>query len=135
MLAVNHYSSHYIQDCNKRIARLLERYQAIAQNISDAKALAAFETDFYNTLVIVLDAMFMNRLLTKAHHETSIYEVRELTTSLLNSEDILLRKDKGTASPTLRLKSGASIRLNNEQFMLLAKTYFREIEQQFFSKA
>lgn len=135
MLAVNHYSSHYIQDCIKRVDRLLERYEILAQGISDAKMLTAFEAEFYNNLVLVLDAMFMNRLITKAHYETSIYEVRELTTSLLNSEDILLREDKSTASPTLRLKPGATIRLNKEQFILLSKTYFTEIEQHFFSKA
>jgi len=107
----------------------------VVQRISDAKALAAFDAEFYNNLILVLDAMFMNRLITKAHRETSIYEVRELTTSLLNGEDILLREDKIRASPTLRLKSGATIRLNKDQFMLLAKTYFAEIEQHFFSKA
>lgn len=135
MLAVNHYSPHYIQECNKRVTRLLEKYKEASLTVTDLKALAAFERELYNCMIILLDAMFINRVQSKTHEETSLQEVRELTASLLNNEDILLRKIRDSRTKVLGLQTGATIHLSEAQFLRLTKSYFAEIQNQFFTKA
>jgi predicted RNA-binding protein len=138
MLAVNHYSQHYISECYKRILKLLDTYKQVVSATNDLKVIAVFEREFFNSLVVLLDAFFINRVRnTPADNQPdALNEVRLLCSSILNNEDIYQPDNRLTPGRSvLGFKAGETILLNESQFRKLLSTYFTEIEEQFFLKA
>ena len=98
-------------------------------------ALEAFEPQFFNNLVLVLDTLFVHR--TRALEKKDgnpLNDVRVLSNSLLQNEGVLLA-DKtiklDAAKSVLGYRVGDEIRLNEADFHGLSTAFFSEIESKY----
>lgn len=143
MLGVKTYTRAYIDSCRARVDAELSAYDDLIETAhrgsSDAAALTsavdAFESSYFNHLVILLDALFMHRLrVVEGKDGNPLNEVRVL------SESLLLRDGTFTVEKVIKLvpaktvlkhQPGDEIHLTREQFGTLSDAYFGEIEAKF----
>ena len=134
MLGMRNYTQKYIAACRSKINSDLSTYKLLAAS-ADTKALEAFETTFFNNMVVLLDHLFVHRLRTvEGKDGNPLNEVRLLSDSMMNNNN-KLSTDKtikyDPASSVLKYKAGDSIKLKESDFMLLSTAFFTEIENKF----
>ena len=144
MLCINKYTQKYIDECRAKITLQLSTYknlvtaagkQAGANKVQLNAAVQAFETTFFNNMVLVLDNYFVHRSRTlELKDGNPLNEVRMLCNSMMNNNnkmcaDKTIKYDP--AKSVLNYKAGDEIKLNKADFVLLFKTFFAEIESKF----
>jgi hypothetical protein len=144
MLAVSKYQKEYIHDCKTKMRAQLDVYKKLIAECKNKEgknepslyiAIDYFEAEFFNNLVILLDALFVHRLRDKeGKEENPLNEVRILANSMITNKNILLsdksiKRDPGKS--ILKLKPGESIKINEEQFSKLSDAFFEEIEKKY----
>jgi hypothetical protein len=135
MLGVRTYPRDYIKACRTQTETqvgAMKTLTATARGGQTASATAAMEPEFYNNLVIVLDAYFCHRLRSvEGKDGNPLNEVRLLADSLKEHQGI------ATADRTIRYAAeqsvlhhqiGDAIRLDEPRFTRLAGAFFAEIE-------
>jgi hypothetical protein len=154
MLGMKTYTRDYIAACRARVDADLAAYRKLAaaakkQPAGDKKlssAIEAFESTFFNNMVLVLDEMFVHRLRTvEGKDGNALYEVRVLCNSILNNNNIMTADNVGAMtafaglntiklSPTnsvLKYQVGDEIKLTEADFAALSRAFFAEIERKY----
>ena len=120
MLAVNKYTQEYVYDCKSKVELQLSTYRnltAKAKHLDKTNdrslhhTIEAFEKPFLNNMVIVLDAMFVNRTRAIEGKDNVLSDVRLLCKEILSDN--------------------THVALNVTQFEKIAKDFFEEIEKKF----
>lgn len=138
MLCRNTYPMGYIEACRAKAAAQMARYRAMAKT-ADAAALADFEPDFCNAMILSLETFFMHRARGfEGKDGNPANEVRMLANALMNGDgemtaDRTIKYDP--AKSVLGLKIGDPIRLTADDFERLAAAYFVEIYQRYAADA
>ena len=152
MLGMRSYPREYIDACRSKVDADVAAYRgliAAAKNQPAAskqldQAIGAFETVFFNDMTVVLDNFFVHRLRTvEGKDGNALNEVRVLCDSMLENNNIMSLDDFGSDSAgnksiklspeksVLKYKVGDEIKLKEEDFVLLSKAFFAEIERKF----
>lgn len=144
MLSVNHYDQAYIDACRARVDVQVSAYGDLVAAARDRRgsngdrldaAIATFEPMFFNDMVLLLDAFFVHRMRAMEGKDGNpLNEVRVLCTSMVSNDGIMvadktIRLDPATS--VLRYQVGDEIRLSEEDFMLLSKAFFTEMEHRY----
>ncbi len=105
MLCRNNYSQKYIGECRKKVEHQVSAYKNLAKVAADQKgtklnaAIEAFESVFFNNMVLALKNYFVHRSRTIEQKEgNALNEVRMLSNSMMNNNNIL------TADNTIKYK-------------------------------
>ena len=142
MLGRNSYTRQELDHAQTAVKQQLASYTKLVKAISGATsdqrvdaARAAFETQFFNNMVIVLDRYFVHRVRNVTGKDGNpVNEVELLAESLMNNNGILRT---GTvvklvpAESVTKTAIGGRIRLDAATFKRLADAYFAEIERRF----
>ena len=132
MLGMRTYTKKYIVASRSKVETDHFTYKALA---ASGKVSGAFETTFFNNMIIVLDHLFVHRLRTvEGKDGNPLNEVRMLSDSIMNNNQ-KLAIDKSIAydasQSILKIKVGDEIKVKEADFMLLYKAFFAEIESKF----
>ncbi len=131
----------YLDACRARVESQVAFFREFAGAVSRVDAneerglepmLESLEADYFNNLVIVIDAYFAGRRAGTREPGPVAAEVAALRTSLVEGEGELLPEAAATLDEShtvLGLKVGDSIRLTAQTFSRLADAYFAEIER------
>jgi hypothetical protein len=111
------------------------REQAGANHEQLNSAVESFEPNFFNNMVLALDNYFCHRSRTIEKKDGNpLNEVRMLCNSIMNNNN-KMATDKtikyDPAKSVLKYKVGDDIKLNEEDFELLSKAFFAEIEKKY----
>ena len=135
MLAASKYPQDYVDACRARTARQVATYKKVATAAGTGKALDAFEPEFFNDLVVVLECSFVHRLRgAEGKDGNTLNEVRALASSIIEHDGVLTIEKSMKLKPeasVLGLAAGDTIALDAKQFQRLADAFFAEIEQKF----
>ncbi len=134
MLAVSKYDRPFVDDCRARMDAQLAAYDALVAG-APKKAVAVFEPQFCNHLVLVIDDYFLHRTRTiEGKDGNPLNEVRMLCTSILHHDNVF-SPDKTikykAESSVLKLEFGDEIHLDRAAFESLFRAYFEELERKF----
>ena len=144
MLCVNSYTQDYVDDCRSRMESQLAAYKALvttarakieSRKSALSAAVDAFESLFFNNLIVVLDGFFVHRSRTLEKKDGNpLNELRMICNSILQNHGVL-SADKTikfkAANSVLKLQIGEEINLTESDFVLLFKAFFAEIETKF----
>jgi hypothetical protein len=144
MLSRNSYDQQYIDDCRAKIESQVGAFRKVVSVASELPdecevkldaAMQAFESVFFNNMVLVLDNYFANRSRTIEKKDGNpLNEVRVIVGSLTNN-DGLVTFDKSIkmdpAKSVLHYQIGDQIKVNDERFTKLSAAFFTEIEKRF----
>ncbi|MDN5797225.1 MAG: hypothetical protein L0H79_15925 [Intrasporangium sp.] len=131
----------YLNACRARVESQVAFFREFADVVSrvDVEAggglepmLESLEGDYFNNLVIVLDAYFSGRLPDSRPAGPVAVEVSALRASLVDGEGEMLpdaAATSGAGRSVLGLQAGDSIRLTAQSFARLADAYFAEIDR------
>jgi hypothetical protein len=142
MLSTNSYTQNYLDDCREKVDLQLSTYKNMVttvrkQNDSELNsAIESFETNFFNHMVLVLDHYFVNRSRTiELKDGNPLNEVRILCDSIMLYDNKMTKDTKSMKyDPTksvLKYKIGDEIKLKEEDFEVLFKAFFSEMERKF----
>ncbi len=131
MLAANKYPKDYVDACRRRIDLQVAAYQ----RVKGTPGTDAFEEQFFNNMVLVLDYLFVHR--TRAlelKDGNPLNEVRVICNSLLQNDgrmgkDNSIKLDPATS--ILGLHVGDEIVLDEPGFAALSHAFFADIERKF----
>jgi hypothetical protein len=144
MLGMTNYSKDYIDQCRARVDADLKAYAKQAGKNPSKE----FENRFFNNQVLLLDHMFVHRLMAiEGKDGNPLNEVRVLCNSLLfNRGKLQVEKlpdwpnSAGSSlklppeKSVLKLKAGETIALTHAGFVRLAEAFFEEIEKKYLAK-
>ena len=137
------YPQAYIDSCRTRVDDQLDAFRklAVATRKTGAKvpavlqAFEAFETAFFNNMVIVLDAYFVNRARAIEKKDGNpLHEVRVLAASLMRNDEKLMADGTAPLDPessVLKYELGNTIRIDEAAFRQLYEAFFTDLEKKF----
>src|SRR5262249_51360498 len=133
VLAASSYAKEYIDASRARIDTQLAAYKRLSTDRGKGKE--AFEREFFNNLVVVLEASFVHRTRAlEGKDGNPLNEVRMLAASILRNDGVLAA-DKTIRyrpqSAVLGLEPGDEIRLDARGFTKLADAFFAELRARF----
>jgi hypothetical protein len=121
MLSMSSYTQNYVDECRKKVDLQLSTYKnmiAATKKHNDSvldSAIESFETNFFNHMVLVL--------------------VRMLCESIMLYDNKMTKETKSVtydpAKSVLMYQLGDEIKLKEEDFELLFKAFFSEMETKF----
>ena len=144
MLSKNAYDQQYIDDCRAKIESQVAAFKKVVTAATELPedcevkldaAMQAFESVFFNNMVIVLDNFFSSRSRTIEKKDGNpLNEVRVLVSSLTNNDGLIIG-DKSIkmdpAKSVLHYQTGDEIKVNEKSFARLSAAFFAEIEKRF----
>jgi len=146
MLSQNQYPKNYIDECRSRLAAQVFIYQALVAaarkqtgpvNPQLAIALTAFESVFFNNMVIVMDGYFVKRMRTMEMKDGNpLNEVRMLVNSMMNNDSKLCPDNTIKYNPArsvLKYRIGDEIKVKETEFILLSSAFFAALEKKYVS--
>jgi hypothetical protein len=144
MLSRNSYDQQYIDDTRAKIESQVAAFKKVvnaAMELPDEcevkldAAMQAFESVFFNNMVLVLDNYFVHRSRTIEKKDGNpLNEVRVLVNSLTNNDGLVVFDKSIKLDPSksvLRYQTGDEIKVNEKSFARLAAAFFTEIEKRF----
>jgi hypothetical protein len=143
MLAMNSYPQAYIDACRARVDSQLAAFRKLAAAKKRAAgkepsldaAFEAFETTFFNNMVIVLEGYFVHRTRGPEKKDGNpLNEVRVLTNSMLQNGERMMAESTLKMNPArsvLRHAVGDPIRLREADFTRLASAFFADLESKY----
>jgi hypothetical protein len=141
MLSVNSYPRTYVDGCRAKVEGQIKAYQDVVGTAGTVgakegakleAALAAFEPQFCNHMVMVVDDYFLHRSRNlELKDGNPLNEVRVICNSLRDNDGIMaadkqIKMDPG--SSVLKLQAGDSINLTIDDLQRLSEAFFAEIE-------
>ena len=134
MLAVTSYKKDFVEKSRANVERQLAAYRKLAASAKKGEA-AAFEAEFFNTMVLALDHFFLHRQRSlEGKDGNPLNEVRMLSNSILEDEGILTENSTIKYDPKTsisRIAIGDEIVLDGATFERLADGFFDEIERRY----
>src|SRR6476620_4571753 len=144
MLGMKEYEQDYIDACRSRIESQIAVFYEVAQSARDhgdadvsrlEGALESLEYEYFNNMLIVLDAYFVHRLRVLAGDDgNALNEVRVLARSLMENGGTVMADPQIRLDPArsvLGLEVGAPITLTLQQYRRLSDAFLREIGSKF----
>jgi len=141
MLGVNSYSKDYINACQARVKAQVKSYRTLAKQAKGASAksldsaIAAFEPEFFNNMVLTLDSYFMHRLRGQEGKDgNTLNEVRVVCASILENGGVMGADKTIKMTPeksVLKYEVGDPIRVREADFARISEAFFTEIEKKF----
>jgi len=144
MLCVNKYPKSYIEDCHQRINQQLTTFRQLASAAQKAdgipgkelsRALATFETSFFNNLVLAMDRSFNHRSRTlELKDGNPLNEVRVLCDSILETGGRMTTDSTIKMKPensVLKFKVGDEIKISASAFAKLSEAFFADMHKKF----
>jgi hypothetical protein len=154
MLGMRNYTKKYIDNCRKSIESDLSTWRKLAAATKKLSArekalgavMEAFETSYFNKMVLVLDHFFVHRLTgVEGKDGNPLNEVRILSNSIMYNNNILsadnhyaIASQAGLTSikltpekSILKYELGDEIKLKEADFVRLFKAFFAEIERRY----
>ena len=135
MLGKNRYPPAYVKQCRANVDELVTSYRKLATAAKGNAALARFEPQLFNHLVLALDEYFVHRLRgVEGKDGNPCNEVRMIADSVMLHDGVLMVEKAIRLTPetsVLGLAPGDRIALDEKSFTRLAKAYFDEIEARF----
>lgn len=144
MESVASYTRDYIDTCRSAVDMTVAAYENLASAVKTSAgadvapvdfALASFEPEFYNHMVLALDGYFGTRARNKEGKDGSpLNEVRMLCGSLMHNNGRLEtdRAIKWRAdSSVLGYQIGDEIRLTTADFSRLSTAFFADLESKY----
>jgi hypothetical protein len=132
MLGRKTYTKEELDHGRKAVDRQLASYKALVGEVPDGStALADFEADFLNNLVLVLDRFYVHRLRGVAGKDTNpLNEVAMIAESVVTNDGVLTANGVKYVpeKAVVQLKVGDRIRLSLDDVERLAAAYFTELE-------
>jgi hypothetical protein len=139
VLGMKKYTRAYIDASRARVDAHVTAYKKLVAAAEKAgtsqKALDAFDSTFFNNMVLVLDHLFVHRLRTiEGKDGNALNEVRIL------GDSIMLNGGTMSSDRSIKLKpessilgygNGDEIKLKKADFEQLAKAFFAEIEDKY----
>src|SRR5690349_13309320 len=124
MLSIASYDRTYVELCRGKIDASVEAFRALKREAGGAKAMAAFETEYFNGLVMVLDHYFDHRArASEGKDGNALNEVRMLCNSFMQGDGKLLPDTQIKLNPAksvLGLAAGDRIAIDEAGFAKLA---------------
>jgi hypothetical protein len=141
MLGVNSYPQDYIDACRARVKTQVKSYRNLVKQAKGASiktldsALASFEPEFFNNMVLTLDSYFVHRLRGQEGKDGNpLNEVRVVCTSILQNRGVM-SVDKtirmNPAKSVLKYEVGDEIRVSEADFARISEAFFADIESKF----
>ena len=133
MLSVSTYNKEFVAACRGRIERQLAAYQALAAAAPGAAA--AFEADYFVSMLLALDHSFMHRGRGQEGKDGNpLNEVRMLSVAILDNDGVLkkdsqIKYDAKTSVAGIAI--GEPVVLTRETFGALAAAFCDEIGKRF----
>jgi hypothetical protein len=143
MLSMSTYPQDYIDRCRRLMDGQLASYRALVAATGEADgdraglgaAVADFEPRFLNSMVLVLDQLFVHRARGKEGKDSNpLNEVRVLCRSIMENDGVMVADKSVKLSPAtsvLKHAVGDRIGLTTSDFALISEAYFAEIERKF----
>ena len=139
VLGMKTYSRAYIDASRARVEDDVAAYRKLAAAVRKQpgcdKSLAAFETTFFNDMLLVLDRLFVHRLrMVEGKDTNALSEVRVLSNAMVHNGGTMIEDKAVKSTPersVLMLQSGDAIRLTEAQFAALSSAFFGEIDRKF----
>ena len=143
MLSMSTYPQDYIDGCRRLVETQLASYRVLVAATGAPgddraglnAAVADFETRFLNSMLLVLDQLFVHRARAKEGKDGNpLNEVRVLCRSIMENDGVMVADRTIKLDPaTSVLKSvvGDRIGLTPSDFALISEAYFVEIERKF----
>jgi hypothetical protein len=144
MLCATKYPQAYVDQCRSRVDQQLFAYRGLLATIPPASgtrakkvssAVGAFESQFFNHMLLALDDYFLHRGRTiEGKDGNPLNEVRLLCDSIKENGGVFVGQKAiafDSTSSVLGLQPGNRINLSEADFSLLAKAFFGEIERRF----
>jgi hypothetical protein len=136
MLGRKTYTREELDHGRRAIDRQLSRYKALAAEVpGDSTALADFEPELLNNLVLVLDRFYVHRLRGVAGKDTNpLNEVAIIAESVVSHGGVLTAGNGVKYVPeraVVQLKVGDRIRLSLDDVERLAAAFFTELERRY----
>jgi hypothetical protein len=141
MLGMKSYPQDYVDHCRSLVGSQLDAYDAVVASAgSKSKAsVAEFEWRFANSMVLVLDQLFVHRLRgVEGKDGNAMNEVRLLCASIMEHGGVLVADNQiklDPASSVLGLSAGDAVRIDIAGFRRLADAFFEAIEERFVGSA
>lgn len=137
MLGVNRYEPEYIAHCRENIDRQVWAYREVAAASRKAggdAALDSFEPQFFNHLVVALDAYFVHRLrVLELKDGNPLNEVRLIAQAVVTDGKLPFDKTikwKPEAS-VLKYAVGDEVALREDGFTALSAAFLDDLEKKF----
>lgn len=143
MLCLNTYGQGYVDDCRRLVEAQIATYEALISSTRKAEAgrsrvdaaVAGFEPRFFNSMLLVLDALFVHRSRTIEKKDgNALNEVRVLCTSIMENDAVMVA-DKAIkldpARSVLKYEVGDAINLTPSDFVLISQAFFAELQERF----
>jgi hypothetical protein len=144
MLSISTYTQDYIDACRSRIDSQISAFDALTKAASRLgpdggaplqAAMEAFEPQFFNHMVLVLDNYFCHRARTiEGKDGNPLNEARVLCNSIMNNDGAMMA-DKtirlNPAESVLKYQVGDELKLDQAQFVALSRAFFEEIERKY----
>lgn len=137
----NTYPQPYIDDCRHQIDTQVAAYRSLTPATPDGgdapadSAMSAFESMYFNNLVLVLDNQFIHRARSKEGTDGNpLNEVRIISASLTGNSGRMLADETITMKPetsVLKYAAGDVIAVREADFVTLADAFFAELEFRF----
>ena len=137
MLGVSSYPREHVESARATVDARVAAYQALVSAVGPeaSAALDDFEPALFNSLVFVLDGLFVHRLRgVEGKDGNALNEVRVLCASMTSSGGRLAADTQIKLTPetsVLGLAVGDEIRLAAKDFAALSEAFFAEIEKRF----
>lgn len=137
MLGIKTYPRDYVDACRQRVEAQLAAYRDLrsAAGPEADEALVAFDSQFFNNMVLVLDNSFVHRLrVVEGKDGNALNEVRVIGGSLLVHDGVMTMEKSIKLKPetsVLGLAEGDTVALTEADFEKLAAAFFAEVEQRF----
>jgi len=153
MLGMRSYARDYIDACRSRVQADISAYRNLTKAMkaqpmtAELKtAMEAFESTFFNDMVLLLDYFFVHRLAgTEGKDGNPLNEVRILSNSMLQNKNIMATRYLMTMAASqgdksiklapeksvLKRQFGDEIKLTEKDFVGLSEAFFEEMEHRF----
>jgi hypothetical protein len=138
MLGRKSYTQEELDSARAAVARQLDAYGSLVDAASGGKVRPVpdeIEATYFNSMVLVLDRLFVHRLrVVTGKDGNALNEVELLAESLINNKGILRGNNVVKLVPddsVLKLQVGDPIRLSAVDFERLSSAFLAEIEAKF----
>ncbi len=135
MLAASSYPQQYIDECRSNVRAQLSAYEALGLSAGANGALASFEPQLFNNLLLALEMRFV--------HRTRNLEGKDgnaLNETRLICESLLLHDGRMTPAKAIKMNPedsvlgigwGEQVALSAEDFRRLSEAFLEEIEAKY----
>ncbi|WP_374970937.1 hypothetical protein [Terrabacter sp. BE26] len=143
MRGVEEYDQDYIDACRSRVESQVVAFTEVAHAARDhgdadvsslESALKSLEYEYFNNMLLVLDAYFVDRLQVEGPDANALNEVRILTRSLMENGGTVAADPQVPLDPqrsVLGLKPGDPVTLTLHEYRRISDAFLHEVQKRY----